>query len=731
MIEFDQKPIHAVLFDMDGTMFDTERLRFDTINQASTEICGKPIGEEVLVGSLGLSALRAEALARAHHGADYPYREIRKRADELELAHVRRHGVPIKQGLQAVLERLRRNGLRLAVATSSRRAIAFEYLINGGVLKYFDVTVCGDEVQRGKPHPEIFLKAASALGVDIGDCLIVEDSENGLRSAIAAGGLPVYIHDIKHPASEVRAQAFRRYDRMLDFLQELRGYTEVLPAPRLFDAFPAAQNHKVVGIHGFGAIGGGFLAQIFSHWDGYTRPREIIGVTGDAMIRDLVNAFGKYTIRYGTHAWDEVIRDVRLIDSADEAAVTDMYVRSALVGLAMPEGAIRGQAGVIARGLLARHEAGGDDLVLLIILNKVGGGAFVREAVSAALSAMAPAGTHDAIMARTSFPEAVVNRIVTRVTREALARQARIKLKTFELRSARAAGAEDRAPAPEGESWLDRTRKQLLRATRQARSVENLDLVLFHSEPDMLVYAGKGDPILEEMRQIRTMRDIHQVQKIKSRLWNGPHAILAWYGHLLGYETIGQAMGDRRVVLLLERMIREEIVPVLKGEVPELAGDIPSFIRTFTERCHSSFKDPCLRVGRDPLRKLQRGERVFGSIDGARREGRESQALEYGVALALRYALQHPKDRECLIIQALYQRNGRVADVLTQSEPIDGRACPGLDPVRDAEVIARITAHFDRLGEAGAAHWDWPLEGEQDEPAPAAPEVERRVGMLS
>ena len=200
MIYFQGKRIFSAIFDMDGTMFDTERLRFKTLKQAAEEIYGTPLSEATLIGSLGLSAKKAEALARANHGEDFPYAQVRRRADELELAHVRNHGVPIKDGLLEVLERLRKYGLTMAVATSSRRAIAEEYLINANVLKYFDVTVCGDEVDQGKPHPEIFLKAASALNCLPEHCLMLEDSQNGLLSAIRAGGQPILIEDIKPPA---------------------------------------------------------------------------------------------------------------------------------------------------------------------------------------------------------------------------------------------------------------------------------------------------------------------------------------------------------------------------------------------------------------------------------------------------------------------------------------------------------------------------------------------------
>ena len=86
MLQFQGKTIDTAIFDMDGTMFDTERLRFQTLSQASEELFGKPFTEPVLLGSLGLSATKAEALAKQHYGQDFPYAAIRRRADELELA---------------------------------------------------------------------------------------------------------------------------------------------------------------------------------------------------------------------------------------------------------------------------------------------------------------------------------------------------------------------------------------------------------------------------------------------------------------------------------------------------------------------------------------------------------------------------------------------------------------------------------------------------------------------
>ena len=92
MLKFHDDVILGAIFDMDGTMFDTERLRFQTLKQASQELIGQSFSNEYLMACLGLSAKTAQALAQETYGADIPYAEIRKRADELELESVRRFG---------------------------------------------------------------------------------------------------------------------------------------------------------------------------------------------------------------------------------------------------------------------------------------------------------------------------------------------------------------------------------------------------------------------------------------------------------------------------------------------------------------------------------------------------------------------------------------------------------------------------------------------------------------
>jgi len=724
MIKFLGKRIESAIFDMDGTMFDTERLRFQTIRQASLELAGRPIEDRTLIGSLGLSAKRAEALAKEHYGEGYPYQEIRRRADELELQHVRTHGVPVKAGLLQVLERLRRSGLTMAVATSSRRAIAEEYLINANVLKYFDITVCGDEVQRGKPHPEIFLRAAAELSREPQRCLMVEDSENGLLSASEAGGQPILIHDIKAPRAEVEARAFRSYRSMLDFLDDLADCVPKLDVPAVTEPFPQAINQMRVGIHGFGAMGGGYLTQVFSHWDGYTRPCEIIGVTGDRLLREAVDAFGKFSVRYSKYAFDQSIDNVRLVDMADEDAIVAMYCDSLIVGLALPEQAIRQQAPIIARALLRRFEQGGRELTILVVLNKIHGASFVRRQVESALLDMTSRFECARILAATHFSETVVSRIVTRLSKEKLLRQLRIKCELFEKNLAAAHDAQEgsqQVQSDEPQSRLDQRVGLLRRASAPAQALNQLHLILFNSEPDMLLYAQGGGAVLRNLRQVKTVEDIAQIQTIKNRLWNGTHAIVAWYSSLLGYPTIGRGMGDERVMALVRQLIEKEIQPALLREIPELEAVIAMLMRPFIERCRSSFKDPCLRVGRDPLRKLRRSERILGSIALAKKHGIPTPGLEFAIALAIRYALSDvaQQDLECELIRSIFARTPSVEAVLTYRGSYNGHPYQGLDPVTDAKLIAAVTEHFDKLADPHSRHWQWPLELVRQGPADA------------
>ena len=132
------------------------------------------------------------------------------------------NGIPVKKGLYELLGFLEENGISKAVATSSERIKAEKYLRLGNVIERFDCIVCGDEVIKGKPDPEIFQKVAQKAGFDMKDCIVLEDSENGILAASRAGMKPVFIKDIKDLSEDTRKLIFKEFQSLLEF----RDYLE-------------------------------------------------------------------------------------------------------------------------------------------------------------------------------------------------------------------------------------------------------------------------------------------------------------------------------------------------------------------------------------------------------------------------------------------------------------------------------------------------------------------------
>ncbi|EZF19299.1 hypothetical protein BA71_00393 [Acinetobacter baumannii LAC-4] len=666
MLIFHGKPVHGAIFDMDGTMFDTERLRFQTLQQASQELIGQEFSHEYLMQCLGLSATTAEKLAQRLYGVDVPYKEIRKRADEMELEHIRKHGVPIKKGLVQVLERLRKSGLRMAVATSSRRAIAEEYLINANVYKFFDVITCGDEVEQGKPHPEIFLKAASQLHLDANQCLMFEDSENGLTSAHTSKGLTILLKDIKEPNDEMLEKAHFYYDQMYDFLTDLDQFIPVMDMPEIQEPFPQSLNQLTVGIHGFGAIGGGYIAQILSHWDGYTKPKRIIASTRNSLFREAVNAFGTYSIRYGQFSYDERIENMTIVDSDNEQQMLEMYTHSSLIALCLPEQAIESESKIIAKGLYARFnsqlEICIEPLTFLIILNKVGAKYLVMKHLKEALLELTnDEDVTEHILKEHYFCDTVVNRMVSKLSNQNLHRQLRIKHNFLE-QHLEDVEQEDQIEIEDcnklnqdqlnqASIYVDNMRRNF----QPGHILQSMDLILFHSETDMPIYVEKGSPLLEKLRQVVLVDQITDIQLIKNRLWNGVHAMLAWYASLMGYESIGVAMGDHSVKAFAENLIAE-VKQGLAIVLPNYAKDLDRMSQSFLDSCEYAFKDPCQRVARDPLRKLNHNERVMASIAVNICHDLPYKNLLKGAALGYAYAIQFLEIEETKAVEHLQQQ---------------------------------------------------------------------------
>jgi mannitol-1-phosphate/altronate dehydrogenase len=558
----------------------------------------------------------------------------------------------------------------MAVATSSRRAIAEEYLINANVYKFFDLLVCGDEVEQGKPHPEIFIKAAQRLNLQPQQCLMFEDSENGINSASEAGGITILLKDIKEPSDQMLAQTKFYYQDMNECLNALDQYIPEMGMPQLQESFPQSLNQLTVGIHGFGAIGGGYLAQVLSHWDGFTRPQRILASTRNRLYLESVNSFASYSIRYNQCSYDERIENLTVIDADNQQQMLDMYMQSSLIALCLPEQAIPSEAKIIAKGLLARfmsQEIQNDEpITFLIVLNKVCAKYLVLKHLREALLEITDEDIAEHILTEHYFCDTVVNRMASKLTDQALYRQLNIKHPLFkqyqsDLNEDNIELSDETALTEQQEQHLSSCLDDMKGQFQAGQFLQNMDLILFHSETDMPIYVENRSPLLHKMRQMILVDQIADIQIIKNRLWNGCHAMLAWYASLNGHETIGIAMADLAVRQYAERLV-DEVKLGLANLIPNQKKQLDRMAESFLNSCRSAYKDPCERVAREPLRKLNFNERVLGSLENHIQQQLPDQNLLNGAIYGYAYALKILELDEILIVQHI-QKNVAYMDV--------------------------------------------------------------------
>ena len=182
----------AVLWDMDGTLVDTEPL-WHAAEVALTSEVGLEFTLEDHAKMIGMALLDAGEVLRSH-GVDLPADQIVERLVADVLVALRRE-VPWQPGVPAVLAELRAAGVPCAMVTMSYRPLA-EAVAAGAPAGTFATIVAGDEVTEGKPHPEAYLRAAAELGVDPADCVALEDSIPGVASAYASGARTIGIQHI-------------------------------------------------------------------------------------------------------------------------------------------------------------------------------------------------------------------------------------------------------------------------------------------------------------------------------------------------------------------------------------------------------------------------------------------------------------------------------------------------------------------------------------------------------
>lgn len=215
--------VKGVIFDMDGLMFDTERVS-GIVWRKTAKTLGFSITEEFISSFRGRNYLGIKELFKKQYGQDFDYDGARAIKQQFFHAYIDENGVPVKKGLKELLLFLRKRNIPAAVATSTGRQFAEKMLRMADVYGCLDGFVCGDEIEHGKPCPDIFHKAAQKLGIDPVDCLVLEDSEPGVLAAKAAGGYVIHVPDLVRVSGEAKEGITAQMESLLDvrdWLEEL------------------------------------------------------------------------------------------------------------------------------------------------------------------------------------------------------------------------------------------------------------------------------------------------------------------------------------------------------------------------------------------------------------------------------------------------------------------------------------------------------------------------------
>lgn len=209
----------TIIFDMDGVIFDTERL----ILSCWVVVAGKygiPHMEDTFKKSIGTDVHTTKQILLDTYGEDFPYDTFREEYRDMFYQKVEKEGLPLKRGARELLGFLKINGYRIGLASSTRREVVEQELSDAGLLGFFETIVGGDMVAHGKPAPDIYEKACEKLKVKPEEAYAVEDSKNGMKAAKAAGLKVIHVPDLLEPDEEM----IQMSEEIFEDLMEVRNF---------------------------------------------------------------------------------------------------------------------------------------------------------------------------------------------------------------------------------------------------------------------------------------------------------------------------------------------------------------------------------------------------------------------------------------------------------------------------------------------------------------------------
>ena len=215
--------IKAVLFDLDGTILDTEKY-YRILWPKAVAKYGYTLTDEMALKLRSLGRPFAPAQFREWFGEDFDYNEVRTYRKEIFKELIAEYGISLKPGVEEVLNYLKKRKITTAICTATDLERTESYLRMVGLEGRFDRLISATMVERGKPAPDVYLLAAGELGLKCEECIAVEDAPNGIRSAYAAGMRVIMVPDQTQPDEELKAMLWACPASLADIPQILDEY---------------------------------------------------------------------------------------------------------------------------------------------------------------------------------------------------------------------------------------------------------------------------------------------------------------------------------------------------------------------------------------------------------------------------------------------------------------------------------------------------------------------------
>ena len=212
--------IKAIIFDMDGVIFDTELVYLEIWSKVF-EKYGYKLQKEVYAEVLGTGRENVKKVLLNKYGNELPIDKMYREKDK-DLEKAVDKGIPLKEGAYKILSYLKNNNYKIALATSASKERALKQLRYADIEKFFDIIVSRDDVKETKPNPDIFLKAAKKLNVNPNECIVIEDSGAGIKAAFNAGMIAIHVVDLKEPDNEIIRACYKSFNNLNDIRKEIQ-----------------------------------------------------------------------------------------------------------------------------------------------------------------------------------------------------------------------------------------------------------------------------------------------------------------------------------------------------------------------------------------------------------------------------------------------------------------------------------------------------------------------------